>query len=778
MRRLLSLPFRLLRNILRGLMLRTVADMRGGKKQRYAKEALLRDIHEYTAVKAYLVGAVFLFVASEMALLIPAIAWTGSAIFLYRAWVRGCHGYYVASYQRNLLRLPLYRMESRALRQLKNQFVGMGFQWKSIHAQRLYDIELHKNERFTRFSGSYDRARDYCSRQHHGLFARALARYLDSDSLLNPWRPAPKLEGKAYLHTVGMPEGEQPIYQPLPTRVSHTIVFGTTRVGKTRLAEVLITQDIHRGDIVIVFDPKGDRELLLRMYLEAKAAGREDQFYMFHLGFPEFSAQYNPVGSFLRVTEVATRIANQMPGEGQSAAFREFVWAFVNQIAKGMVLLGRTPSYPLLKQYSADVEPLFIDVMELLYQRHHYDYRKRLAEFEAALLMSAEDRRKAGFNFTIPRAMNDRSQRGKAFWLLYREVGDKLPLTMTERDVAMSMMKAFQTDASYMAKLVASLDPFLEKMTTGAVSRLIAPDFSDPTRDVFSWTQIIQARGIVYIGLDALSDAEVAATVGNSMFADLTSVAGRLYKHGADHGLPAYSKSGYQPKICLHADEFNELAGPEFVPMLNKAGGAGVQVTAYTQTLPDIEARVGSKSKAEQMLGNFNTVVMLRVLNESTAKLLIEKTNKVNVSDIATFSGSSDNPDLTSRVRFRATVQSREVSQSVELLRTSDLSKLPKGQAFALLDGNNLYKLRIPLLQYDAREAVPNDIAAVARAMEKNYSNSPTNTDWARYQEYLREDDIFADGTYSSMQDLCNNYLRELDSDTFMQGQAALMEAE
>lgn len=215
MLRLLSLPFRLLRKVLRHLMLRTVADMRGGKKQRYAKEALLRDIHEYTAVKAYLVGAAFLFMASEMALLIPAIAWTGSAIFLYRAWVRGCHGYYVASYQRNLLRLPLYRMESRALRQLKDQFVGMGFQWKSIHAQRLYDIELHKNERFTRFSDGYDRARDYCSRQHHGLFARALARYLDSDSLLNPWRPAPKLEGKAYLHTVGMPEGEQPIFQPL-----------------------------------------------------------------------------------------------------------------------------------------------------------------------------------------------------------------------------------------------------------------------------------------------------------------------------------------------------------------------------------------------------------------------------------------------------------------------------------------------------------------------------------------------------------------------------------
>ena len=777
MRALFSLPFRLLRQLLRGLMLRTVADMRGGRK-RYAKEALLRDIHEYTAVWAYLIGAAFLFLASEMALLVPSIAWAGSAVFLYRAWVRGCHGYYVASYQRNLTRLPPYQMNSRALRQLKNQFLGMGFLWESIHAQRLYDIELHKNQRFTRFSDGYYRARAYCNRQHHGLFARALARYLESDSLFNPWRPAPGLEGKTWLHTVGMPEGEQPVYQPLSTRVSHTIVFGTTRVGKTRMAEVLITQDIHRGDIVIVFDPKGDRELLLRMYVEAKAAGREDQFYMFHLGFPELSAQYNPVGSFLRVTEVATRIANQMPGEGQSAAFREFVWAFVNQIAKGLVLLGRTPSYPMLKQYSADVEPLFIDVMELLYQRHNHDYRPRLAEYEAALLMPAEKRRDAGFNFVIPRAMNDRGQRGKAFWLLFREVGEQLPLTPTERDVALSMMKAFQTDASYMAKLVASLDPFLEKMTTGAVSRLIAPDFTDLNRDVFSWSQIIQARGIVYIGLDALSDAEVAATVGNSMFADLTSVAGRLYKHGADHGLPAYPKTGYQPKICLHADEFNELAGPEFVPMLNKAGGAGVQVTAYTQTLPDIEARVGSKSKAEQMLGNFNTVVMLRVLNESTARLLVEKTNKVNVSDIATFSGSSDNPDITSSVRFHASTQSREVSQSVELLRTSDLAKLPKGQAFALLDGNNLYKLRIPLLRYNTREAVPDDIDAVAREMEKNYSNSPTNTDWARYQEYLREDEIFADGEYGSMQDLCNSYLRELDSDAFMQQQTALMDGD
>ena len=70
--------------------------------------------------------------------------------------------------------------------------------------------------------------------------------------------------------------------------------------------------------------------------------------------------------------------------------------------------------------------------------------------------------------------------------------------------------------------------------------------------------QIIRKRGIVYVGLDALTDAEVAAAVGNSMFADLVSVAGHIYKHGIDHGLPQSGNNSDKLPINLHADEFNE----------------------------------------------------------------------------------------------------------------------------------------------------------------------------------------------------------------------------
>jgi hypothetical protein len=125
----------------------------------------------------------------------------------------------------------------------------------------------------------------------------------------------------------------------------------------------------------------------------------------------------------------------------------------------------------------------------------------------------------------------------------------------------------------------------MEKLTTGRTASLLSPELDDPTdwRPVFDWTSVIHLGGIVYVGLDALSDYEVAAAVGNSMFADLTSVAGSLYKFGAGRGLPGEVTPR---RIAIHADEFNELIGDEFIPLLNKAGGAGFQATPLPGSRP------------------------------------------------------------------------------------------------------------------------------------------------------------------------------------------------
>ena len=235
---------------------------------------------------------------------------------------------------------------------------------------------------------------------------------------------------------------------------------------------------------------------------------------------------------------------------------------------------------------------------------------------------------------------------------------------------------------------------------------------------------MIRRKGIVYVGLDALTDTTVASAVGNSMFADLVSVAGHIYKHGVEDpadGSKLIDEMAAMPTISLHADEFNELIGDEFVPLLNKAGGAGFQVTAYTQTWSDVEARIGNRAKAGQVAGNFNTLLMLRVKELATAEMLTDQLPKVEVFTLMSVSGVDDSSDPTSGVDFKSRNEDRISVSEVPMLTPAELVALPKGQAFALLEGGQLWKLRMPLPDTSKDPVMPESLAAVANEMERTY---------------------------------------------------------
>ncbi len=239
----------------------------------------------------------------------------------------------------------------------------------------------------------FQQARRLERRLEHATFPWSLIPRLTAwDSPLNPVRPLPPVGGSARLH--GVEPHEVEVSLPLGERVGHSLVLGTTRVGKTRLAELFITQDIRRvkqGDAgpefepVIVFDPKGDADLLKRMYVEARRAGREKEFHVFHLGWPDVSARYNAVGRFGRISEVASRISGQLSGEGSSAAFREFAWRFVNIIARALVELGTRPDYLKIQQHVINIDALFIDYSHYYFTRHEPDAWESIASLEGKL---------------------------------------------------------------------------------------------------------------------------------------------------------------------------------------------------------------------------------------------------------------------------------------------------------------------------------------------------------------------------------------------------------
>ncbi len=166
--------------------------------------------------------------------------------------------------------------------------------------------------------------------------------------------------------------------------------------------------------------------------------------------------------------------------------------------------------------------------------------------------------------------------------------------------------------------------------------------------------------------------------------------------------------------------------GNEFIPLINKGGGAGVEVTAYTQTLPDIEARTGNAAKAAQVVGNFNSLVMLRVRHTETAELLTRQLPEVDVYTKTLISGVTDIPETGTGSDFTSNTQDRVSTVRTPLVTAANVISLPKGQAFALLEGGKLWKIRMPLPAAEDDALMPDNLRQIADDMQRNYRTSDT----------------------------------------------------
>jgi conjugative coupling factor TraD (TOL family) len=660
-------------------------------------------------------SAVCLCMAAPWAIaLAPSVSWVTAAGFGVLALRRTAQGMKILRYRRNIRRLPRYVLASEQIPVSRRYlFLGKGFRWSARHTQRLLEARRPECEIYVQPPVLYRLVRQMESRLEFSL--PWLCRISRSEHPLNPVRPLPPAGGSTIYH--GVEPDEVDVCFGLGERVGHMLVIGTTRVGKTRLAEVLVTQDIHRTnargehEVVIVFDPKGDADLLRRMYAEAQRAGRGDKFWIFHLGWPDISARYNALGRFSRISEVASRVAGQLSGEGNSAAFREFAWRFVNIITRALVALGRRPDYSLILRYVTNISELYETYVEHL-------LKTKAPHLMTTVMMLAGS---GVGEKDLPRHMQGRMNALK-IWAIEQVLGSDEGRKLWD-PVLDGLRSAVQYDRTYFDKIVASLLPLLEKLTTGKVAALLAPDYTDLSdpRPILDWHNIIQQRGIVYVGLDALSDSTVAAAVGNSMFTDLVSEAGSIYKFGLDG-----EGASKNVAINLHCDEFNELMGDEFIPLINKGGGAGIQVTAYTQTLSDIEARIGNRAKANQVVGNFNTLVMLRVREKNTAMLLTDQLPEAGVYYKTLTSGVTDVSRPGEDTDFNSNVQDQVSLVNVPMITPADVINLPKGQAFALLEGGNLWKVRIPLPDGKHDPHMPETLQRLITSMAQSYRTGET----------------------------------------------------
>ncbi|MGS2722107.1 type IV conjugative transfer system coupling protein TraD [Porticoccus sp. GXU_MW_L64] len=682
---------------------------------KYEVEVLLRPPVELASATVALCGAAIVLMAPHTLMMTPTVAYASAILLLIIAAKRGKQAWRVLRYQRHLKRTPRYTMSSRQIPTSQSVlFLGRGFRWNQTHTERLYAARDKRAERYLQPSAFKQWVRRQEIAWERTPVLKHLARLTAIDSPFNPLRPPSPSGGDPVIHGVGI-ESETNATMPLSERVGHMVVVARTRHGKTRLAELLTTQDIHRkNNCVIVFDPKGDADYLKRIYLESQKAKRP--LIIFHLGYPELSARYNAIGSFSRITEVATRIANQLPGEGDASAFKEFAWQFVNVIAVALEALGEKPDFLKIRRYISDIDPLLIRYGRYwLAENSEDDWQTEIEIVHDQLSPKS-----------LPRVDQGKDLEAIALvqYLKEQEVVDQ---------ILEGLISAFRYDREYFHKITVAVKPFLDKLTTGSIGDILAPDptSKDKNRPILDWANAIRNNAVVYVGLDALTEPEVASVVGASAFSDLTSLAGHIFKHGID---PPDNKIGTQrktPSIVIHGEEFSDLIGPQFKTLINKSGGAGYELVLYTQTWSDPIAELGSEAKAGQLAGNIGTMLIMGVKEVATCEMFTKQLPEVSVSEIMAVSGVTDATDGTGSINFTSNNQDRVSINRVPMISPADIVALPKGQAFVLLKGSELWKIRIPMPTKADDQELPDDLGQMLQQMRKGYTSI---ADWPSYQ--------------------------------------------
>ena len=339
------------------------------------------------------------------------------------------------------------------------------------------------------------------------------------------------------------------IWFPDSDRRGHFWCFGTTRVGKTRILELMLEQDIRKGYSVVIIDPKGDNELFSKVVQLAMETERQEELMLVTPIFPEFSARIDPLAYYY------------MPEE------------LVGHIVSG-VAVGR--------------EPFFFNVA----------YEISLVVVQALLMLAEVEGTGRSFNLNDVKNRISRQELEK----LRNEIA-----SITHPDAPQLIMdidKILSNPPDYYSKVASSLRVALTELTSCNIGKVIG--MANENRFI---RRLEQGKSVILVvQLGSLMTRKAAFTVGKVIVSMIQSFVGRVFA----------SARKVNPPLCLYIDEAQNVLYYGIEDLFAKAGGAGVWVHGFCQSVSQLYATIG-KDFGNVILDNTNTKIFMRVPDADTA---------------------------------------------------------------------------------------------------------------------------------------------------------------
>ena len=355
------------------------------------------------------------------------------------------------------------------------------------------------------------------------------------------------------------------IVVPDANRSGHTWIFGTTRVGKTRLAENLIEDDIRKGYDVVVLDPKNDNELFSKIVQIAFETGRQDDLMLLNPAFPEYSIKINPLRYYAMKEELVGHVMAAIP-DGKEPFFKNVAYeATINAISA---------------------------VLKLAEQRGE----KKILTFDELKELTNKS--------SLEKLYSDLSQ--------YK---DKETVS-----ICSDLRKIIDSDAQYYSKISSSLRVALMELTVGNIGEIIGKTtenemikrLEDNTYNNIK-RNTVGRKGVIFVGqIGSLLTERAALTVGKVLISSLAKLAGRVFASGKKLSAP----------LCVYIDEAQSMLYGGIDDVFAKAGGAGLWMHCLSQSVNQIYSAMPSKDAAKAIMDNTNTKVFMRSPDNETADIV------------------------------------------------------------------------------------------------------------------------------------------------------------
>ena len=177
------------------------------------------------------------------------------------------------------------------------------------------------------------------------------------------------------------------------------------------------------------------------------------------------------------------------------------------------------------------------------------------------------------------------------------------------KQLSLDIQKILSTPADYYSKVASSLRVALTELTSGNVGKIIGK--ADENRFI---QRLEEGKGIILVvQLGSLLTKRAAYTAGKVIISMIQAFVGRVYSSGRN----------VTPSLVLHIDEAQSVLYQGIEDLFAKAGGAGVFIHGYCQSISQLYAEVG-EDRANTILDNCNTKLFMRVPDPSTANYVSE----------------------------------------------------------------------------------------------------------------------------------------------------------